>query len=99
MANSYMQYRQAGAAVREMFLKAASQEWGVDQSMLTLSNGVISGDGREAPLADFVAAASAMDVPAEPPGFLASAPLLLQKNFHLLRSKKRGHRLGEIPRL
>ena len=67
MANSYMQYRQAGAAVREMFLKAASQEWGVDQSMLTLSNGVISGDGREAPLADFVAAASAMDVPAEPP--------------------------------
>ena len=66
MANSYMQYRQAGAAVREMLLKAASQEWGVDQSALTLSDGVISGGGREAPLADLVGAASMMEVPAEP---------------------------------
>ncbi len=66
MANSYMQYRQAGAVVREMLLKAASDEWGVDQSILTLSNGVISGGEHEAPLADFVIAASAMDVPVEP---------------------------------
>ena len=43
-----------------------TDEWSVDHSTLTLSNGVISGGGREAPLADFVMAASAMDVPAEP---------------------------------
>lgn len=66
MANSYMQYRKAGAAAREMLLEAASREWGADPSALELSNGVVSGAGREAPLADFVAAASAMEAPAEP---------------------------------
>ncbi|MDE0097953.1 MAG: molybdopterin-dependent oxidoreductase [Gammaproteobacteria bacterium] len=66
MANSYMQYRTAGAAAREMLLDAAAQAWDVAPSALSLSNGMISGAGREAPLAEFVAAASTMEVPAEP---------------------------------
>ncbi len=66
MANSFMQYRKAGAAAREMLLGAAAHAWNVAPSELVLSNGMISGAGREAPLADFVAAAAAMEAPAEP---------------------------------
>ncbi len=66
MANSWLQYRRAGAAAREMLLGAAAEAWNVAPSDLTLSGGMISGAGREAPLARFVAAASAREVPAEP---------------------------------
>ncbi len=66
MANSFMQYRKAGAAAREMLLGAAARAWNVAPAELSLSNGMISGTGREAPLADFVAAAAAMEAPAEP---------------------------------
>ncbi len=66
MANSFMQYRKAGAAAREMLLGAAAGAWNVAPTELTLSNGMISGAGREALLADFVADAAAMEVPVEP---------------------------------
>lgn len=66
MANSFQQYRQAGAAAREMLIKAAAQAWDVDAQALTLEDGMIAGAGKSAPLADFVAAAAQMEVPAEP---------------------------------
>ncbi|KIC28051.1 xanthine dehydrogenase family protein molybdopterin-binding subunit [Leisingera sp. ANG-M6] len=66
MANSFMQYRQAGAAAREMLIKAAADAWGADTAELTLEDGVIKGAGQEAPLAEFVAAAAQMEAPAEP---------------------------------
>ena len=66
MANSYLQYRQAGAAAREMLLQAAAQAWGADASTLTLEGGKISGAGNSAPLGDFVEAATALDAPTEP---------------------------------
>ena len=66
MANSFMQYRQAGAAAREMLLQAAAESWGADAGTLTLEDGVISGSGNSAPLGDFVAAASELTPPAEP---------------------------------
>jgi len=67
MANSYLQYRRAGAAAREMLLGAAAEAWKVAPSALTLSNGVISGGARrEAPIARFVAAAASRPVPSEP---------------------------------
>ena len=43
MANSFMQYRQAGAAAREMLINAAAAEWGVPAGQLSLQDGVISG--------------------------------------------------------
>ncbi len=67
LANSYMQYRQAGAAAREMLISAAAQTWGVAASDLKIADGVISGAGKAAPIADFVSAAAAQSVPAEPP--------------------------------
>ncbi|MEX0316743.1 MAG: molybdopterin cofactor-binding domain-containing protein [Ruegeria sp.] len=66
MANSFQQYRTAGAAAREMLLNAAAQAWGVDASELTLDEGVIAGAGQSAPLGDFVAAAAELEAPAEP---------------------------------
>ncbi|WP_299611543.1 molybdopterin cofactor-binding domain-containing protein [uncultured Tateyamaria sp.] len=66
MANSYLQYRQAGAAAREMLLQAAAQQWGVDASALSLQDGVVSGAGNSAPLGEFVEAAATLDVPTEP---------------------------------
>ncbi|WP_027245978.1 xanthine dehydrogenase family protein molybdopterin-binding subunit [Leisingera daeponensis] len=66
MANSFMQYRQAGAAAREMLIQAAAEAWGADAAALTLEDGRITGAGQEAPIADFVAAAAQMEAPAEP---------------------------------
>ncbi|WP_299655015.1 xanthine dehydrogenase family protein molybdopterin-binding subunit [uncultured Tateyamaria sp.] len=66
MANSYLQYRQAGAAAREMLLQAAAQQWGVDASGLSLQDGVVSGAGNSAPLGEFVEAAATLDAPTEP---------------------------------
>ncbi|WP_282027333.1 xanthine dehydrogenase family protein molybdopterin-binding subunit [Ruegeria faecimaris] len=66
MANSWLQYRQAGAAAREMLINAAAQRWGVDASGITIEEGIIKADEKSAPIADFVAAASQMEAPTEP---------------------------------
>ncbi|MFY0617716.1 molybdopterin cofactor-binding domain-containing protein [Shimia sp.] len=66
MANSWMQYRTAGAAAREMLINAAAKEWGVDASSLDIVDGMITDGGNSASMGDFVAAAAEMEVPAEP---------------------------------
>lgn len=66
MANSYMQYRQAGAAARELLINAAAQEWGVDAGTLTIEDGIVTGAGKSAPLGDFVAVAATLDAPTDP---------------------------------
>ena len=66
MANSWMQYRQAGAAAREMLINAAAQGWGVDASGITIEEGIVKAGDKSAPIAEFVAAAAQMEAPAEP---------------------------------
>ncbi|WP_378944681.1 molybdopterin cofactor-binding domain-containing protein [Paracoccus sp. R86501] len=66
MANSFLQYRNAGAAARQVLIDAAAAEWGVDAAGLNIVDGQITGDGKSAPIADFVAAAGALPAPAEP---------------------------------
>ncbi|MBO9444591.1 xanthine dehydrogenase family protein molybdopterin-binding subunit [Ruegeria sp. R14_0] len=66
IANSWMQYRQAGAAAREMLIAAAAQAWGVDASGITIEEGIVKAGDKSAPLAEFVAAAAQMEAPAEP---------------------------------
>lgn len=66
MANSFMQYRTAGAAARAMLIDAAATAWGVDAGTLNIVDGVITGPEQFAPIGDFVAAASALEAPAEP---------------------------------
>ncbi len=58
MANSWMQYRTAGANAREMLIKAAAESWGVDASALDIQDGQIVGAGQSAPLGEFVEAAA-----------------------------------------
>lgn len=66
MANSFMQYRQAGAAAREMLINAAAAEWKVPAGDLKIEDGVISGAGKKAGIGKFVAAAVERKVPAKP---------------------------------
>ena len=66
MPNSYLQYRQAGAAAREMLIAAAAHQWQVDAASLSIAEGMVSGAGNSAPIAEFVAAAAALEAPSEP---------------------------------
>lgn len=66
MANSFMQYRTAGAAAREMLISTAAGEWGVDAGSLTIEEGIIKGAGNEAPIGSFVEAASMLAAPEQP---------------------------------
>ncbi len=66
MANSWMQYRLAGANAREMLIKAAAQAWGVDAAGLDIQDGMVTGGGKSAPFGEFVAAAAEI-APSETP--------------------------------
>ena len=64
--NSFMQYRQAGAAARAMLVQAAAQEWGVPADEIVVENGVMSHpSGKSAGFGDFAAAASNETPPAD----------------------------------
>lgn len=66
MANSFVQYRTAGAAAREMLISAAAKEWNVDASSLSIEDGIINGAGKSGSIGEFVAGASKIAVPPEP---------------------------------
>ncbi len=60
--------RIAGAAAREMLIKAAAESWAVPAAELTASEGQIihAASGKQAPFAEFAAAAGRMDPPYTP---------------------------------
>lgn len=66
MANSYMQYREAGAAARDMLVRAAAEAWGVDPSEVTIEKGVLRAGGNEGGYGDFVSAAAKLSPPETP---------------------------------
>lgn len=67
MANSFLQYRAAGAAAKAMIVAAAAREWGVPASEITVSEGVVShASGKSATLGELAGLAANEDVPAEP---------------------------------
>jgi len=67
MANSFMQYRQAGAAAKAMIVAAAAKDWGVPAEEITVSDGVVShASGKSATLGDLAGLAAQEEVPAEP---------------------------------
>ncbi|MEM9575663.1 MAG: molybdopterin cofactor-binding domain-containing protein [Pseudomonadota bacterium] len=67
MSNSFLQYRSAGAAARELLKAAAGEAWGVDASTLDIVEGTIIGNEQSAPLGEFVGRAAGLEAPAEPP--------------------------------
>ena len=66
IANSFMQYRTAGAAARDMLIRAAAGSWNVAPDMIKLENGVLSAGDKTAGIGEMVVAASQL-TPAEAP--------------------------------
>lgn len=65
MANSFDQYRQAGAVARAMLVNAAADEWGVEAASLSVSGGVVSGGGNSATFGELASLAAGQEAPAE----------------------------------
>lgn len=65
MANSFDQYRQAGAVARAMLVNAAAAEWGVPAGDITVAGGVVSGGGNSATLGELAGKAAMQEPPAE----------------------------------
>jgi isoquinoline 1-oxidoreductase beta subunit len=67
MANSWEQFRKAGATARAMLVAAAAAKWGVDAATLQTENGVVTDPGsrKRASYGSLVAAAAALPVPAD----------------------------------
>jgi isoquinoline 1-oxidoreductase beta subunit len=64
MANSFEQYRQAGAAARAMLVSAAAQEWKVPADSIQVKNGVVfHASGRRATFGQLASAAAKQPVP------------------------------------
>jgi isoquinoline 1-oxidoreductase beta subunit len=66
IANSWMQYRQAGAAARAMLVAAAAERFGVPAGHVTVADGVVSAAGQRATFGELAAAAAEIVPPAEP---------------------------------
>jgi len=65
MANSFEQYRQAGAAARAMLVAAAAQQWGVPAESIEVKAGVVShANGKKATFGQLADAAAKQPVPA-----------------------------------
>ncbi|MEO1308431.1 MAG: molybdopterin cofactor-binding domain-containing protein [Pseudomonadota bacterium] len=65
MANSFQQYREAGAAARAMLVAAAAEAWNIPASDVHVASGEISGPGQKATFGEMAEAAAGMDVPAD----------------------------------
>ncbi len=67
MANSFLQYRAAGAAAKAMLIAAAARKWGVPAAEITVTLGVVSHPGgKSATFGELAGLAAAEEVPAEP---------------------------------
>ncbi|MEL7114409.1 MAG: xanthine dehydrogenase family protein molybdopterin-binding subunit [Pseudomonadota bacterium] len=65
MANSFDQYRQAGATARAMIVQAAAAEWSLSADQISVSQGVVSGGGNSATFGELSAKAAMQEAPAE----------------------------------
>ncbi len=66
MANSFLQYRKAGAAARELLVRAAAEAWGVDPAAVEVEEGVVSAGTRRVGFGALIAAAGKLTPLAEP---------------------------------
>ncbi len=66
MANSWMQYRKAGAAARAMLVEAAAKRWGVDPGAIRIEAGRVRAGDREAGFGELAQAAAAVTPPSDP---------------------------------
>lgn len=66
IANSFMQYREAGAAARDLLVRAAAQNWGVDANSITVENGMLKSGGNSGHFGEFVAIAATLEAVEKP---------------------------------
>jgi len=66
IANSYMQYREAGAAARDLLIRAAARSWGVDPASIRVEKSVLTSGDKSGHFGEFVAIASTL-TPVEKP--------------------------------
>ncbi|WP_166417969.1 xanthine dehydrogenase family protein molybdopterin-binding subunit [Cochlodiniinecator piscidefendens] len=66
LANSFMQYRTAGAAAREMLITAAAEQWGISHETVSLDNGQLISGSNVLSIGDVAGNAAQLNVPAEP---------------------------------
>jgi len=66
IANSFMQHRQAGAAAREVLVKAAAETWGVSPDTVTVENGILKAGNRTAHFGEVASKAAVLTPSAEP---------------------------------
>jgi len=66
IANSYLQYRTAGAAARDMLIRAAAEQWHVPRDGVKLRNGILSLGTKTMGIGKVVRAASKLTPPEKP---------------------------------
>ncbi|MBC6405060.1 MAG: xanthine dehydrogenase family protein molybdopterin-binding subunit [Rhodospirillales bacterium] len=66
IANSFLQYRQAGAAARDLLVRAAAGIWGADPADITVQKGMVGHGGKTLGFGALAAAAAGL-TPAEAP--------------------------------
>jgi isoquinoline 1-oxidoreductase subunit beta len=67
LANSYEQYRLAGATAKAMLVAAAARKWGVKADEIKVSKGIVStAAGKSATFGELAARAAAESIPAKP---------------------------------
>jgi isoquinoline 1-oxidoreductase beta subunit len=86
IANSYEQYRKAGAAARAMIVEAAAKRWGVTADTIKISKGVVTSGNHTATLGELAKEAAAVPVPAEPKLKTADQFVYIGKSFPRLDS-------------
>ena len=68
IANSWIQYRKAGAAARAMFVQGAAAQWNVPSGEIVVKDGVVRhAAGKSATLGELIPAAARITPPADPP--------------------------------
>jgi isoquinoline 1-oxidoreductase subunit beta len=90
MANSFEQYRMAGAIARQMLAEAAANSWNVPPSEISIAAGRIShASGLTGAFGDFAEAASRLAVPTTAPLKDASKFTFIGKTFKRLDTEQR----------
>jgi isoquinoline 1-oxidoreductase beta subunit len=92
IANSYEQYRQAGATARAMLVAAAAEEWGVPAGEIAVTRGVISHKASSKTSGGALADKAAKQTPPEKP------VLKDPKDFVLIGKVAEARHRGEIHR-
>jgi isoquinoline 1-oxidoreductase beta subunit len=60
MANSFMQYRQAGAMARDLLVRAAAKAWDVPVSEVSINEGILTAGSKSGHFGDFVGLAKTL---------------------------------------